>query len=639
MEDRSIPLLNSLPIQAISLVYNSVADYALFTTDVLGTILNCNKEIQNIMGYESLEIIGKNYAMFFSAKDQAKHEPSNILLEAEKESKYSRYGDLLANNGKLFWSQIDVTALYSFTNQIVGFTIIIRDISQQRTLNEELEKIHFNFDDPAVDNLQKSLKELADYKLALDESSIVAITDNKGIITHVNDNFCKISKFSREELIGQDHRIINAGYHPKEFFRGFWSTIAHGNIWRGEIKNKAKDGSFYWVSATVIPFLNQKGKPYQYLAIRSDITEQKLQRELFHKAEANLQTIFLNTDMAFILLNEDFKVISFNKMADVIAAREFKKKLKEGDNAMLLLSKQNKKVLTNSLDRIIRGETVNFEINFRQINSQGTWFNMKWAAVHDKESNSIGFIVTFINITEGKLLEIERNRTTSDIIKRNKDLEQLTYIISHNLRAPVANIMGLVNLYNIDEVKNEDHYNLIKGIEFSVNRVDQIINDINQILEIKRVSENLEKVYFREIVKEISEGITQFAEIDGGTYKLDFSEVDMIISLRGYIHSIFYNLISNSIKYRLPDRPLLIKIRSHKLSNKIKLTFEDNGRGIDLKRNEQDLFGLYQRFDKSVEGRGMGLFMVKTEVEALGGNISLASKLNSGTIVKIELPV
>jgi len=126
-----------------------------------------------------------------------------------------------------------------------------------------------------VTEIKRIAKEISDYKNTLDKFAIVAITDQKGIIDYVNENFCKISKYNREELIGQDHRIVNSGYHPKDFIRGIWITIANGKMWKGEIKNKAKDGTIYWVDTTIVPFLDEHGKPNKYVAVRTDITEQK----------------------------------------------------------------------------------------------------------------------------------------------------------------------------------------------------------------------------------------------------------------------------------------------------------------------------------------------------------------------------
>ncbi|SOC39665.1 sensor domain-containing protein [Ureibacillus acetophenoni] len=146
-----------------------------------------------------------------------------------------------------------------------------------------------------IDEINKQLKILHDIEYAVDKSTIVGVTDRQGNITYVNDLFCELTQYSREELIGKTHNIINSGYHTKEFFKEMWKTIGQGNIWTGEIKNKRKDGSYYWVHATIVPFLNEKAIPYQYISFRTDITKEKLLEEEVIKSNENYRLIAENS--------------------------------------------------------------------------------------------------------------------------------------------------------------------------------------------------------------------------------------------------------------------------------------------------------------------------------------------------------
>jgi two-component system, NarL family, sensor histidine kinase NreB len=146
-------------------------------------------------------------------------------------------------------------------------------------------------DESFRDELRRMLRQLADIKIALDESSIVAVTDHRGIIRYVNDKFCEISKYSRSELIGNDHRILNSGYHSKAYIRDMWRTISSGKVWHGEFRNRAKDGSLYWVKTTIVPFLDENGRPYQYLAIRNEVTALKKAEEEIKRMMTRMMSI------------------------------------------------------------------------------------------------------------------------------------------------------------------------------------------------------------------------------------------------------------------------------------------------------------------------------------------------------------
>jgi PAS domain S-box-containing protein len=200
------------------------------------------------------------FCFFYAEEDVERGLPGEELRVAAIEGRFEEEGWRVRKDGTLFQADVVIMALRDEAGNLRGFSQVTRDITARKEAEEAL---------------RSSLRKMADLKAALDESAVVAITDQHGKITYVNDKFCEISKYYMEELLGQDHRILNSGYHTREFFEDLWSTIARGDIWRGEIRNQAQDGSLYWVETTIVPFLDEAGKPDQYFAICHDITRYK----------------------------------------------------------------------------------------------------------------------------------------------------------------------------------------------------------------------------------------------------------------------------------------------------------------------------------------------------------------------------
>lgn len=243
------------------------------------------------------------------------------------------------------------------------------------------------------------------------------------------------------------------------------------------------------------------------------------------------------------------------------------------------------------------------------------------------------------DLSERKCAEQERSKICNDLIQRSKTLEQFTYIVSHNLRAPIANILGISNV--LKGVFSETERKKIQNYLFvAVDQLDEIVKDLNKILQVKtEITENKEVVCFPELVNGIESSIQNLIEKEHVKIVTDFTDIDKTTIIKSYIHSVFYNLITNSIKYRQPNKKLIINIKSEIIKGKIKITFKDNGTGIDLKQHGDKIFGLYKRFHPQIEGKGLGLFMTKTQMEVLGGSISVKSKPNVETKFMVELPL
>lgn len=355
--------------------------------------------------------------------------------------------------------------------------------------------------------------------------------------------------------------------------------------------------------------------------------------EALKKSEANLRTIFDNTDSAYILFDAELRIVSFNALAQKYSEEQNNKSLAVNKHIQEYFLPVRWPAIREMLDKVATGETISYELSHIKDNGITHWHDVRWLNVKNNDNKNWGFILANKDITEAKTMALEREKITADLIQHNSDLEQFTYIVSHNLRAPVANIMGLTDmLKEHDEALDaESKKEVVERISLSIKNIDNVIKDLNNILQSRKpVNEKKETVYFSELVDDIKINIQNTTENAGVQFECDFSEVESISTIRSYLYSVFYNLASNGVKYRQQGVTPVISIKSRKLADKIELCFKDNGKGIDLEKNGAQVFGLYKRFDTSVEGKGMGLFMVKTQVEALGGTIQINSKLGEG---------
>lgn len=474
---------------------------------------------------------------------------------------------------------------------------IARDITETKETNATLEK---------------KVKEVSDLRYALDEGTIVDIADQNGVITHVNDNFCAISKYSREELIGQNHRLLNSGHHPSSFFKELWTTVQAGKIWRGEVMEKSRDGSYFWLDTTIVPFINEKGKPYQFVSIRKDITENKMAEEKLIESETKFRSLVEQATVGvFILQGGRFKYTNpgFEKIFGY-SREEFLKEV----TVEMIVHPQDLEIVKTAIAQKLTGEKISTNYSTRIIRKNGSTAFIEVISsslIYQGEPASIG---TVIDITD----KIEEEKRIGKAVNDAQENERLQ--IGMELHDNVKQIMA-ASLMSLGFAKDSMNENPVVAAQTIDNVRDYIREAIH---ELRRLSHQLApsadtNLPLSEKIKMLAENMNNAKSLDIHINVEDFDE-PLRTDIQLAIYRILQEQLSNVLKYA---KAKIAEIVIERKGNVIQLRVKDDGKG----------------FDTSVKKDGIGLENIKRRVSVLGGETKIISSPGQGCEIIVRIPL
>lgn len=441
----------------------------------------------------------------------------------------------------------------------------------------------------------------------------------------------------KKEEVGKNSNWWFERIHPEDSLKmsvRLYSFLDYKtDKWQDEYRFKCADGSYKYVIDKGFLVKNEEGKIIRMIGAIQDVTKQKEEEQRLRL----LETVITQSNDAVMICSIQLNENSMPNIAFVNSAFEtmtgYTTNESVGMPLDILFGEKSDLDQTEKLKRCIKEYQI-CDVESICYKKDGSlfWINFTMIPVTNKDGEHSHWISIQRDVTEIKEKEKEREQLIRELTKNNNDLKQFSYITSHNLRAPLSNLTGLLNLIDDIPIENPELKELIEGFSTSTHLLNETINDLVKVIIIKdNPSIKKEKVLIRDVFENVFNQLNFLINLHKPILKIELSEEYIDNINKSYLESIFLNLMTNSIKYRSLTNQLKITISSKTLEDKLVIIFKDNGIGIDMDRNKNKIFGLYQRFHNHPDSKGLGLYLVKSQVESMGGNISVESKVDKGT--------
>jgi len=441
----------------------------------------------------------------------------------------------------------------------------------------------------------------------------------------------------KKEEVGKNSNWWFERIHPEDSLKmsvRLYSFLDYKtDKWQDEYRFKCADGSYKYVIDKGFLVKNEEGKIIRMIGAIQDVTKQKEEEQRLRL----LETVITQSNDAVMIcsiqLNENSmpNIVFVNSAFETMTGYTTNESI--GMPLDILFGEKSDLEQTEKLKRCIKEYQI-CDVESICYKKDGSlfWINFTMIPVTNKDGEHSHWISIQRDVTEIKEKEKEREQLIRELTKNNNDLKQFSYITSHNLRAPLSNLTGLLNLIDDIPIENPELKELIEGFSTSTHLLNETINDLVKVIIIKdNPSIKKEKVLIRDVFENVFNQLNFLINLHKPILKIELSEEYIDNINKSYLESIFLNLMTNSIKYRSSTNQLKITITSKTLEDNLVIIFKDNGIGIDMDRNKNKIFGLYQRFHNHPDSKGLGLYLVKSQVESMGGNISVESKVDKGT--------